>query len=126
LRRLRHETRRPPPAAAKDRIAAGEKDGAVTADRAAIAYFRHELRTPLNHIIGHVNTINIDSSNISHGTGNGVVASGSNAIVRFSRTIVAGNATSFAAVNGGQVQSYGDNNIDDNANNFAPPATPHQ
>jgi hypothetical protein len=37
---------------------------------------------------------------------------------------LAQNATSFATSSGGQVTSYGDNNIDDNTTNPLPPKVP--
>lgn len=77
-----------------------------------------------NAAAGPIANINIDSTTIAGNPSIGLNAIGSNAAIRISRSILAQNATSFATSSGGQVTSYGDNNIDDNTTNPLPPKVP--
>jgi hypothetical protein len=60
---------------------------------------------------------------IAANNSNGIVASGTNAVLRFSQSTVSGNVTSTAAVNLAVLRSYGDNNIDGNGDGDPAPTT---
>ena len=68
--------------------------------------------------------IMVDSSNVS-GNNSGLTANGAAAIIRFARSSLTNNATSFTQVSSGVVSSYNDNNIDGNTTNTLPGTTPH-
>lgn len=52
----------------------------------------------------------------------GLIANGSTAVLRVTRSTITGNATAWAVMSTGAVASYGDNNIDANGSaNTAPP-----
>jgi hypothetical protein len=94
-------------ATASNSVAANNGGNAFTAQSAA----GHALTTLT--VVQSVAANNLD----------GLVAIGTNAILRVAQSTVTGNTDGWQALNGGSVQSYGDNYIDGNtANEAAPPA----
>ena len=68
-------------------------------------------------------TIIVEQSVISNSTRNGVNAIGSGSVINLGKSIISGNAeASFVMSSGGLVQSYGDNDINGNGTDAAPPA----
>ena len=60
---------------------------------------------------------------VASNNGSGLIASGSNAVVRVTRSTITGNAVGFAAQSSGQIVSYSDNNLDGNTTDGAPTST---
>ena len=60
---------------------------------------------------------------ISANNGTGLAAVAANATLRFSNTVVTGNNVSWSATAGSTFLSYGDNNIDGNADANPAPTT---
>jgi hypothetical protein len=70
-----------------------------------------------------INTMVRDTT-IAANTIDGLVATGSGATVRVTRSTITGNATGWANTSSGVVLSYGDNNIDGNTNANTEPPSP--
>jgi len=64
------------------------------------------------------------NSTIANSGSHGLVADGSNAVIRISKCTVVGNSGTFNVLNSGLVFSYLDNNIDGNVPNNLPQSTP--
>ena len=73
---------------------------------------------------GAQSSIMIVNSTIANTGANGLNASGSNAVIRISKSTLLGNSGSFVAAGGALVFSYLDNNIDGNVPNALPQSTP--
>jgi len=68
-------------------------------------------------------TVLLDRVDVSHSSGNGVSANGSAAVLALSKSMVTQTAEALTPVNGGQIFTYGDNDINFNASNGPAPTT---
>jgi hypothetical protein len=70
-------------------------------------------------------TVVVRSSTISNNSGDGLQANGAAAVLRVAHSTIAGNDAGWEIMSGAALTSYGDNQIDGNANgNTAPPSSP--
>jgi hypothetical protein len=60
---------------------------------------------------------------VSNNVQSGVFATGAQIIIRVAKSTITGNATGFATSQSGQIESYGDNNLNGNTTDGAPTST---
>jgi hypothetical protein len=62
----------------------------------------------------------VRNSTIANNTNDGLLANGSNAVIRVSHSMITGNLVCAVIEGGANIYSYGDNSIDGNGTNALP------
>jgi hypothetical protein len=101
----------------------GSGNVSVTISDSVIAFANNNAVLANGNAAGATASIQIDGSNVSYSSGNCILANGATALVTLTKTMVTQCGTALNPLSGGQIFTYGDNEMNFSTSNGTAPTT---